>query len=144
MLVKIQEKYLDQWEILSKYSLNTSVNGKYGATSVFVGTMRDFNQGDIVQSMRLEYYPGMTERYLEKICEIAEQRWPLLDTLIVHRVGEIKPTESIVLVAVWSSHRKEAFEASQFMMEELKSSAPFWKKEKLQNGERWVEKHTPG
>ena len=115
-----------------------------GATAVFVGTMRDLNEGDTVHGMLLEHYPGMTEKYLEKISRAAVERWNLLDSLIVHRVGELLPGEPIVLVAVWSAHRKEAFEASRWLMEELKSKAPFWKKERLAEGSRWVEHNTPG
>ncbi|HHJ15457.1 MAG TPA: molybdenum cofactor biosynthesis protein MoaE [Gammaproteobacteria bacterium] len=118
--------------------------GSVGATAVFVGTMRDLNEGDAVQGMLLEHYPGMTERYLEKISQAAAGRWNLIDSLIVHRVGELLPGEPIVLVAVWSAHRKEAFEASRWLMEELKSKAPFWKKERLAEGSRWVEHNTPG
>ncbi|MGB5727905.1 MAG: molybdenum cofactor biosynthesis protein MoaE, partial [Thiogranum sp.] len=92
----------------------------------------------------LEHYPGMTESYLEKISRDAVQRWDLMDSLIVHRVGELLPGEPIVLVAVWSMHRKAAFEASRYLMEELKSKAPFWKKEQLREGARWVERNTPG
>ena len=119
--------------------------GKYGATSVFVGTMRDFNQDDDVQGMSLEHYPGMTEQQLGKIVAEAEAQWQILDTLVVHRVGNILPEQPIVLVAVWSSHRGDAFDASRFIMEALKSRAPFWKKEWLVNGQqRWVEKNTDG
>jgi len=145
MAIAIRESHFDPFEEVHRYqqqSLNAS--GKYGATAVFVGTMRDFNQGDAVQTMTLEHYPGMTERYLEKICREAGQRWDLIDSLIVHRVGEVQPDDSIVLVAVWSAHRAEAFDASRFLMEELKSRAPLWKKETLPEGQRWVEKNTPG
>jgi molybdopterin synthase catalytic subunit len=116
-----------------------------GATSVFVGSMRDFNEGDAVTGMTLEHYPGMTEKHLEAIIDDAKRRWDLVECLIVHRVGPIVPTDAIVLTAVWSAHRREAFEACRFLMEELKSRAPFWKKETLADGgERWVEKNTPG
>ena len=111
---------------------------------MFVGSMRDFNEGGSVSGMFLEHYPGMTESYLEKISQQAVQRWDLNDSLIIHRVGELCPGEPIVLVAVWSAHRKEAFEASRWLMEELKSKAPFWKKERLEEGGRWVEHNTPG
>ncbi|MGD8483625.1 MAG: molybdenum cofactor biosynthesis protein MoaE, partial [Thioalkalispiraceae bacterium] len=117
---------------------------QYGATAVFVGSMRDFNEGDDVQKMWLEHYPGMTEKHLEKIAHEAMQKWDLLDVLLVHRVGEIGPGEPIVLVAAWSAHRAAAFEASRYLMEELKSRAPFWKKEQLDNSSRWVAKNTPG
>lgn len=118
--------------------------GAFGAAAVFVGTMRDFNEGDTVQGMTLEHYPGMTERHLEAICAEAAARWPLLETLIVHRVGEIEPGDAIVLVAVWSAHRAEAFEACRQLMEDLKSRAPFWKKERLIDGTRWVARNTAG
>jgi molybdopterin synthase catalytic subunit len=118
--------------------------GKYGAAAVFVGTMRDINEGDAVQSMSLEHYPGMTEKELERIVDEARSRWQLLDELIVHRVGELGPNDPIVLVAVWSAHRKDAFEACRHIMEALKSRAPFWKKEQLDEGYRWVEKNTDG
>lgn len=134
----------DPWQTTQQYQKSQLEPGKYGATASFVGTMRDFNQGDDVTSMTLEHYPGMTESYLDKICEEAKQRWDLIDCLIVHRVGEIHPDDPIVLTVVWSAHRKEAFEACRYLMEELKSRAPFWKKEGLEEGHRWVDKNTPG
>jgi len=115
---------------------------QYGATSVFVGTMRDFNEDHKVTSMTLEYYPGMTESALEKISEEAKSKWQILDTLIVHRVGEIALNDSIVVVAVWSAHRGAAYEANRYIMEALKSKAPFWKKEATSNGATWVENNT--
>ena len=119
--------------------------GAFGATAAFVGTMRDFNEGDEVRGMTLEHYPGMTEKHLQAICDAAARRWTLLETLVVHRVGEIDPGEPIVVVAVWSAHRAEAFEACRFIMEDLKSKAPFWKKERLEaGGARWVARNTPG
>ena len=118
--------------------------GKFGATSIFIGTMRDFNEGDTVQSMLLEHYPAMTEKHLSKIAQAALRRWDILDVAIAHRVGEIFPTDPIVCVVVWSSHRKEAYEANRMIMEDLKSQAPFWKKEQLAEGSRWVEKNTEG
>lgn len=117
---------------------------KYGATASFVGTLRDFNEGAAVSGMFLEHYPGMTEKQLEQIAAEAAQRWPLLDSLIVHRVGPIEPGEAIVLVAVWTSHRGDAFDACRHIMEALKSRAPFWKKESLQQGGRWVERNSDG
>lgn len=113
--------------------------GSFGATAVFVGTMRDFNQGDTVERLFLQYYPGMTERELEKIVSEARSQWDLLDALVVHRVGEIYPGEPIVLVAAWSAHRGPAFDACRYLMEALKSRAPFWKKETLPGKERWVD-----
>lgn len=146
MTIEILQAGFDPWAYLAEYQRRGPGEraGQSGATAVFVGTMRDHNQGDAVQGLFLEHYPGMTESHLEKIAAEAAQRWELIDTLIVHRVGELKPGEPIVLVAVWSAHRKPAFEASRYLMEELKSRAPFWKKEQLAEGSRWVEKNTPG
>ena len=119
--------------------------GKFGATSVFIGTMRDFNQGDDVKGLTLEHYPGMTEKQLEKIVAEALQQWPVIDVLVVHRVGTIRPNEPIVLVSVWTSHRGDAFDASRYILEALKSRAPFWKKERLKSqAERWLVKNTDG
>lgn len=146
MNVKICTEAFIPWQELQNYQdavLGNSAN--FGATSIFIGTMRDYNEGVGVQSMTLEYYPGMTEKQLEKIIADADQRWQIIDTYIVHRVGEIKPDDTIVVVAVWSSHRGDAFDACRFIMEALKSTAPFWKKEVLDSGQtRWVEKNTDG
>ena len=106
--------------------------------------MRDFNEGESVRSMTLEHYPGMTEKHLEKICEDAHQKWDLIESLIIHRVGLIEIADPIVLVCVWSEHRAEAFDACRFIMEDLKSKAPFWKQELTSGGSCWVEKNTPG
>ncbi|MGB5300578.1 MAG: molybdenum cofactor biosynthesis protein MoaE [Thiogranum sp.] len=145
MTVEILDRAFDPWHHLAEYQTKgIRQTGQFGATAVFVGTMRDFNQDESVKGMLLEHYPGMTESYLEKISRDAVQRWDLMDSLIVHRVGELLPGEPIVLVAVWSMHRKAAFEASRYLMEELKSKAPFWKKEQLREGARWVERNTPG
>ena len=118
--------------------------GQYGATASFVGTMRDFNEGDDVSAMFLEHYPGMTEKALEAICEQALADFPIIDCIAFHRVGDIQPNDSIVLVAAWSAHRGAAFDACRFLIEKLKSEAPFWKKETLTDGVRWVEKNTQG
>jgi molybdopterin synthase catalytic subunit len=144
MTVQILDTAFDPWAVMAQYRPAGGADGQFGATSVFVGTMRDFSEGDTVQGMFLEHYPGMTESYLEKISREAARRWELVDCLIVHRVGELSPGQPIVLVAVWSAHRKAAFEASRYLMEELKSKAPFWKKEQLETRSRWVEGNTPG
>ena len=116
-----------------------------GAAATFVGTMRDFNEGAIVESMVLEHYPEMTQKHLERIVDTAVQRWGLDEALVVHRVGEVRPGDAIVLVAVWSAHRAHAFESCRFIMEDLKSSAPFWKQERTRDGDsRWVANNTPG
>ena len=144
MKVSIAPQSFDPWATLADYQRGGDIDGRHGATAVFVGTMRDVNQGDAVRAMTLEHYPGMTEQYLERIARQACERWDLLDVLIVHRVGELTPNDSIVLVAVWSAHRAAAFDGARFLMEELKSRAPFWKKETLDHGSRWVEHNTPG
>jgi len=145
MRVEVREAPFDPWDVLRCYQDELADQvGRYGATAVFVGTMRDFNEGDAVQAMTLEHYPGMTERFLEDISAWAASQWDILDSLIVHRIGPLWPNDPIVLVAVWSAHRAAAFDASRFLMEELKSRAPFWKKETLASGERWVQKNTPG
>ncbi len=144
MPAEIRTTPFDPWHETQSYQTTRLEAGKYGATASFVGTMRDFNQGDNVTSMTLEHYPGMTEQHLEKICTEAIERWELLDCLILHRVGKIEPNEPIVLTVAWSAHRKAAFEACRYLMEELKSRAPFWKKEGLEEGHRWVDKNTPG
>ncbi|MCU7938544.1 MAG: molybdenum cofactor biosynthesis protein MoaE [gamma proteobacterium symbiont of Bathyaustriella thionipta] len=146
MKIMIDSDPFDPWQVLSDYQKeNTNLEGQYGATAVFVGTMRDFNEGDNVAEMFLEHYPGMTDRHLENICLQATGEHQLLESLVVHRVGTIRPNDPIVLVAVWTAHRKQAFEACREIMEDLKSKAPFWKKEQLNDGQdRWVEKNTRG
>ena len=110
-----------------------------GAVACFVGTVRDLNQGTGVSSMTLEHYPGMTERALETIVAQARARWTLDDVLVVHRVGELAPLDQIVLVAVTSAHRGEALAACEFVIDWLKTQAPFWKKEITPDGARWVD-----
>lgn len=146
MEVKIVETTFEPWQEIQKFQAAASeMKGKYGATSIFVGTMRDFNDGDNVKGMTLEHYPGMTEKQLTNIIVDAMQQWQIIDALIVHRVGDVFPDEPIVLVAVWSSHRGDAFDVSRFIMEALKSKAPFWKKEILKSdATRWVGKNTDG
>lgn len=120
-----------------------SANG-YGATASFVGTMRDFNDGSDVEAMELIHYPGMTEKELALIVEQCLARHDTLEAAIVHRTGLVKPADTLVIVVVWSEHRKAAFEACRAIMEALKSRAPFWKKEVTRDGSRWVEKNTAG
>ena len=114
-------------------------NHRIGAIASFVGVVRDLNEGADVAEMTLEHYPGMTEKSLEEIVEKATARWEIYDVLVVHRVGTLKPTDQIVLVVVASSHRAEAFLACEFLMDYLKTRAPFWKKEKTPQGARWVD-----
>ncbi len=110
-----------------------------GAIVSFVGQVRDLNDGDTVTQLTLEHYPGMTEKALEAIAQQAKTRWDFFDALIIHRIGSLKPTDQIVLVAVSGAHRGEAFKACEFIMDFLKTEAPFWKKEVTQDGEHWLE-----
>ena len=110
-----------------------------GAVVSFIGQVRDFNDGDTVSQLSLEHYPGMTEKALAAIVAQAQSRWDIVDTLIIHRVGTLQPLDQIVLVAVSGAHRGEAFKACEFIMDALKTEAPFWKKEVTASGERWLD-----
>jgi molybdopterin synthase catalytic subunit len=110
-----------------------------GAVVSFVGTVRDLNDGAAVSQMELEHYPGMTEKALEGIMTQAQARWAFLDALVIHRIGPLRPLDQIVLVAVTAAHRGEAFAACEFIMDYLKTEAPFWKKEQTPDGARWVD-----
>ncbi|MGE5320151.1 MAG: molybdopterin synthase catalytic subunit MoaE [Hyphomicrobiaceae bacterium] len=110
-----------------------------GAIASFVGLARDMNDGSGVAAMTLEHYPGMTEKALTALVDEANARWALLDVTVIHRIGRLLPGDPIVLVVVASSHRGEAFAACEFIMDYLKTRAPFWKKEETPQGERWVE-----
>ncbi|MFZ5575590.1 MAG: molybdopterin synthase catalytic subunit MoaE [Pseudomonadota bacterium] len=110
-----------------------------GAIASFVGLARDMNEGSGVTAMTLEHYPGMTEKALSKLVDDANARWALLDVTVIHRIGRLLPGDPIVLVAVASAHRGEAFAACEFIMDYLKTQAPFWKKEETPEGARWVE-----
>ena len=112
---------------------------KVGAVASFVGVVRDINDGGTVAEMTLEHYPGMTEKAIEEIVSQAKGRWDILDALVIHRVGTLKPADQIVLVVVTSGHRGDAFAACEFIMDYLKTRAPFWKKEQTGKGTRWVE-----
>jgi len=110
-----------------------------GAIASFIGTVRDLHEGTQVKTLTLEHYPGMTETALEEIVGEAQARWQVYEILVIHRVGTLQPRDPIVLVAVTSAHRGEAFAACEFVMDWLKTRAPFWKKEQTPAGERWVE-----
>ena len=112
---------------------------RVGAVVSFVGTVSDMNEGAAVSTLELEHYPGMTERALEDIIEQARARWPLYNALVIHRVGPMAPMEQIVLVACSAAHRGEAFSACEFIIDYLKTDAPFWKKEQTPEGARWVD-----
>ncbi len=139
MTVRVQTEDFDAGSEISQ--LRNA--GNIGAVVSFIGQVRDINQGDAVSLLSLEHYPGMTEKALEAIALQAKSRWDIVDSLIIHRVGTLQPTDQIVLVAVTSSHRGEAFKACEFIMDYLKTEAPFWKKEVTQfegqTTERWVE-----
>ncbi|NMM38544.1 MAG: molybdopterin synthase catalytic subunit MoaE [Glaciimonas sp.] len=114
-------------------------NPKVGAVVAFVGTVRDLNEGTDIAAMELEHYPGMTEKALEDIVQQARSRWVFFDALVIHRIGPLMPLDQIVLVAITSAHRGEAFSACEFIMDYLKTAAPFWKKEQTPSGARWVD-----
>lgn len=136
MTVRVQETDFDVGaELVALRSGDTRV----GALVSFLGLVRDMNDGSSVSEMTLEHYPGMTEKALEEIVTEAKKRWDIYDALVIHRVGPLKPCDQIVLVAVTSAHRGEAFAASEFIMDYLKTRAPFWKKEATPEGGRWVD-----
>ncbi len=114
-------------------------NPRIGGVVSFIGLMRDFNEDETVEHMFLEHYPGMTEKALEGILAEADARWDLLGIRVIHRVGGLRPLDPIVLVAVASVHRGEAFQACEFVIDYLKTRAPFWKKEQTSTGTRWVD-----
>ncbi|MHB1942307.1 MAG: molybdenum cofactor biosynthesis protein MoaE [Acidiferrobacteraceae bacterium] len=139
MAVFLRSTPFDPWAEIGRHATDhPEYAGTYGATAVFVGTLRDLNQGHAVSAMTLEYYPGMTERELERIETEARARWNVIDALTVHRVGEIARNDTIVVVAVWAAHRRDAFGACREIMEALKTRAPFWKRESTDSGPRWV------
>ncbi|WP_460418213.1 molybdopterin synthase catalytic subunit MoaE [Pseudomonas sp. microsymbiont 2] len=136
MAVRVQEAAFDPgFEVNAMHAANVGV----GAVVGFVGYVRDFNDGLDVAGMFLEHYPGMTEKALHKIVVEAQGRWPLLKVEVLHRIGALEPGEPIVFVGVASAHRQAAFDACNFIMDYLKTRAPFWKKENTQDGPRWVE-----
>jgi len=140
----IEQQTFDPWLAIVNHQQQSDISKQFGATATFIGSMRDFNDDANVSHMVLEHYPAMTQRYLNQLEHEAKQRWNLLDTLIIHRVGDINPAEPIVLIACWSAHRRAALDACSWLIEELKHQAPFWKKETRKNGERWVENNTNG
>jgi molybdopterin synthase catalytic subunit len=135
-IVRVQT---EDFDVGAEISSLRKDNPAVGAVASFIGCVRDMNEGDNVGLMYLEHYPGMTERELEKISAEACTRWDIFDTLVIHRVGELKPLDQIVFVAVTSAHRGESFAACEFIMDYLKTRAPFWKRESTPQGERWVD-----
>jgi len=129
----------EDFDIAREIAALRGSDARIGAIAAFVGLVRDINDAATVNTLTLEHYPGMTEKALDDIVDQARARWSVHDVLVIHRVGELKPTEQIVLVIVAGAHRGEAFAACEFVMDYLKTRAPFWKKEQTQDGERWVE-----
>ena len=136
MTVRIQTEDFDAGAEIARLRAG---NAKIGAIASFIWLVRDVNDGGRVAGMTLEHYPGMTDKALEAIIGEARQRWNLIDALVIHRVGPLRPTDQIVLVIVASGHRGEAFAACEFLMDYLKTRAPFWKKEQTPEGTRWVD-----
>ena len=136
MTIRVQTQDFDAGLELAQLRL---ARKDVGAVVSFIGQVRDFNEGDTVSQLSLEHYPGMTEKALAAIVAQAQSRWDIFDTLIIHRVGSLQPLDQIVLVAVSGAHRGEAFKACEFIMDALKTEAPFWKKEVTASGERWLD-----
>ncbi len=134
--IRVQEADFDLGAELAALRAGDS---RVGALASFLGLVRDMNDGSQVSEMTLEHYPGMTEKALEEIVVEAKGRWDIYDALVIHRVGPLKPCDQIVLVAVTSAHRGEAFAACEFIMDYLKTRAPFWKREATPQGARWVD-----
>lgn len=134
--VRVQQ---EDFDVAAEIAQMRAGSTRIGAIAAFIGLVRDLNEGDEVRTLTLEHYPGMTEKALEQIVADARQRWDISDVRVVHRVGALAPSDAIVLVLVASAHRGEAFAACQFVMDYLKTRAPFWKKEMTPGGERWVE-----
>lgn len=136
MAVRVQEADFD---VGTELAALRAQDARVGALASFLGLVRDINDGARVAGMTLEHYPGMTEKALEAIVTEAKGRWDIYEALVIHRVGPLKPCDQIVLVAVTSAHRGEAFAACEFIMDYLKTRAPFWKKEETPDGGRWVD-----
>ena len=136
MTIRVQTEDFDAGAEILRLRQN---DPRIGAVASFIGLVRDINEGESVAGMTLEHYPGMTEKALAAIVEEAKRRWDIYGAVVIHRVGLLKPTDQIVLVAVTSAHRGEAFAACEFIMDYLKTQAPFWKKEETGAGARWVD-----
>ena len=137
MAIRIQ---IEDFDLSAEMNRLRSEHRDIGAVVSFIGTVRDVNDDDSILSMELEHYPGMTESALQEIESHARQRWDVIDSVVIHRVGLLKPTDQIVLVVVASRHRGEAFRACEYIIDALKTQAPFWKKEQTAKGDiRWVD-----
>ncbi len=135
-MIRVQHADFDPGAELER--LRSGLQADAGAVVSFIGLVRDLNEGDDITTLTLEHYPGMTEKALDAIAAEATVRWKLLDAVIIHRVGPLEPNDRIVLVIAASAHRKDAFQACEFMIDTLKTKAPFWKKETTSQGSRWV------
>jgi molybdopterin synthase catalytic subunit len=129
----------EDFDLSAELSLLRANDARVGAVVSFVGTVRDLNEGASISAMELEHYPGMTEQSIEQIVLRAKARWPLFGARVVHRVGALRPLDQIVLVACSAAHRGDAFAACEFIIDYLKTEAPFWKKEQTPDGARWVD-----
>ncbi len=136
MTVRIQK---EDFDVSREIAQLRSGNPQIGAVASFIGVVRDLNDGSSVATMTLEHYPGMTEKAIDKIIVEAKGRWQVYDALVIHRIGTLAPLDQVVLVVVTSAHRGDAFAACEFVMDYLKTQAPFWKKEQTPDGARWVE-----
>jgi molybdopterin synthase catalytic subunit len=136
MTIRIQQ---EDFDLTTEIAQLRAGSPQVGAIVSFVGTVRDMNDGAKVSEMALEHYPGMTEKSIAEIVTQAKTRWPIANAVVIHRIGPLAPMAQIVLVAVAAAHRGEAFEACEFIMDYLKTQAPFWKKEQTPDGARWVD-----
>ncbi len=139
MVVRVQT---EDFDVAREIALLRGSDARVGAVASFIGIVRDQNDAATVRTLTLEHYPGMTEKALVGIVDEARRRWSIIDAAVIHRVGKLAPTDQIVLVAVSSAHRGDAFAACEFIIDFLKTQAPFWKKEVTPDGERWVEART--
>ncbi|MEK7439085.1 MAG: molybdopterin synthase catalytic subunit MoaE [Pseudomonadota bacterium] len=136
MAVRVQQ---EDFDVGAEIAAFRRADPGIGAIASFIGLVRDVNEGDAIAGLSLEHYPGMTEKALEGIVAEAKSRWDIIDALVIHRVGALKPLDQIVLVVVSGAHRGASFDACEFIMDYLKTRAPFWKKEQTAQGARWVE-----
>ena len=143
--ISLRDEPFDPYAELSAFTIRMAEDrALYGAESHFIGTMRSFNEGDSVSTLWLEHYPGMTEREIARIVEEERKQLHFGPALVIHRIGQLKPGEPIVLIALFSAHRRASLNGTQRIIERLKHEAPFWKKELTPLGERWVESNTQG
>ena len=138
-MIKVQQ---EDFDVGAEIGRLTEGNAKVGGLACFVGLVRDVAGDENISSMTLEHYPGMTERQLEQLEAEARQRWPLQEVLIIHRYGKLEPGDRIVLVVTASSHREASLESCQFLIDWLKTKAPFWKLEETESGQKWVSART--